>query len=77
VQSQFISDYQIGGGSSMAARAEEVAMGRLARIADRLTCIEVHVGDPASVQPIGIRSSRCTGDFEQYYQTVFWAYNTK
>lgn len=45
MQFQFNSDNQTRGDNSMAARAEEVATGRLERIADRLTRVEVHVGD--------------------------------
>jgi len=45
VQFQFNSDNQTSGDSDMAARVEEIIRARLARIEDRLTRVEVHVGD--------------------------------
>lgn len=45
MQFQFNSDNQTDGDTGMAARAEEITRARLGRIEDRLTRVEVHVGD--------------------------------
>ena len=45
MQFQFNSDNQTSGDSDMAARVEEITRARLGRIEDRLTRVEVHVGD--------------------------------
>ncbi len=45
MQFQFSSDNQTDGGNDMAGRVEQIVRARLARIQDRLTRVEVHVGD--------------------------------
>lgn len=45
MQFQFNSDNQTNGDSNMATRVEEITKARLGRIEDRLTRVEVHVGD--------------------------------
>lgn len=45
MQFQFNSDNQTDAGADVAARVEDIARSRLARIADRLTRIEVHLGE--------------------------------
>ena len=45
MQFQFNSDNQITGDADMEARVREITEARLARITDRLTRVEVHVGD--------------------------------
>ena len=45
MQFQFNSDNRTSGDTNMAARVEEIAKARLERIEDRLTRVEVHVGD--------------------------------
>lgn len=45
MQFQFNSDNQTNGDSNMATRVEEITRSRLGRIEDRLTRVEVHVGD--------------------------------
>ena len=45
MQFQFNSDNQTSGDSDMAARVEDMVRARFSRIEDRLTRVEVHVGD--------------------------------
>jgi hypothetical protein len=45
VQFQFNSDNQIEGDAGMAERVESLVRTKLSRIAERLTRVEVHVGD--------------------------------
>ncbi len=42
---QFNSDNQIDGGTDLADRVESIARGRLSRIEQHLTRMEIHVGD--------------------------------
>ncbi len=56
---QFNSDNQIDGNSAMAERVEEIARARLGRIEDRLTRVEVHVGDVNGARG-GDVDKRCT-----------------
>lgn len=45
MQIQFNSDNRIAGDADVAERAETLVRGRLDRISDRLTRVEIHVGD--------------------------------
>lgn len=45
MQFQFNSDNQIDGDADMAGRVQEIVRARLSRVEDRLTRVEVHVGD--------------------------------
>lgn len=59
MQFQFNSDNQTSGDTSMAARVDEIAKARLERIEDRLTRVEVHVGDVNGPRR-GSDDKRCT-----------------
>lgn len=58
VQFQFNSDNQTNGDTHMAARVEEITRARLSRIEDRLTRVEVHIGDVNGPQS-GSEDKRC------------------
>lgn len=45
MQFQFNSDNETNGDTRLAERVEEIARARLGRIEERLTRVEVHVGD--------------------------------
>ncbi len=45
MQFQFNSDNKTDGDAELAARVEEIVRPKLSRIEDRLTRVEVHVGD--------------------------------
>lgn len=45
MQFQFNSDNRISGDVAMAGRVEALVRGRLDRVSDRLTRVEIHVGD--------------------------------
>ena len=57
MQFQFNSDNQIDGDTQMAKQIEEIVRSRLSRVVDRLTRVEVHVGDVNG--PRGGDDKRC------------------
>jgi hypothetical protein len=57
MQFQFNSSNQVTGDRDVAARVETLVRGRLKRISDRLTRVEVHVGDVNG--PRGGEDMRC------------------
>ena len=59
MQFQFNSDNQTDVGAEVAARVEEIARARLARLADRLTRVEVHLGEADGAHASG-DEKRCT-----------------
>lgn len=58
VQFQFNSDNQVEGDTAMAERVEQMARARLGRIEQRLTRVEVHVGDVDGPRD-GVEGKRC------------------
>ncbi len=58
MQFQFNSDNQIDGDRAMAAQVEGITRARLGRIEDRLTRVEVHVGDVSGPGNSG-KDKRC------------------
>lgn len=59
MQFQFNSDNQISGEADLASRLETLVRTRLDRVLDRLTRIEVHVGDDNGPRG-GADDKRCT-----------------
>jgi hypothetical protein len=57
VQFQFNSDNRVTGDADVTARVETLVRGRLERVSDRLTRVEVHVGDVNG--PKGGNDIRC------------------
>jgi ribosome-associated translation inhibitor RaiA len=57
MQFQFNSDNRISGHADVAEQVETLVRGRLDRVADRLTRVEVHVGDVNG--PKGGNDIRC------------------
>jgi hypothetical protein len=45
MQFQFNSDNRVAGDGAVPAQIEEIVLGKLKRVGDRLTRVEVHVGD--------------------------------
>ena len=74
MQFQFNSDNRISGDAEVSGRVEALVLGKLERISDRLTRIEVHVGDvngprggddircAVEIRPNGMRPLSATGE---------------